>query len=310
MRPSVALASASAVGLVAAAGGAAAPAFADDVVTTPCANISDQASIAFAPHDNWYMDCIPQYGLGKAEFTIESDVPYPDEFLHLDDPGVETSTNLDSAALTAYFGALPVPNSSVLGTALLDETDSSQRYAGAWIAPITSVGAVDQSTVPTDHPEIAAACHLDEVTYVSAYRASYGPSTTTFHQVIGGQDWDYTIGGTSPDLYIFLPPLEGGDDTDPVCISNGEFTIFGTVGDIDTSLAVVGLFLVPPYSFPLVDEEIYDLGVFSRVSPTLAATGAAPDDVAPTLIAAGGMLGIGTLALLGPLATRRRRRES
>lgn len=310
MRPSVALASASAVGLVAAAGGAAAPAFADDVVTTPCANISDQAPIAVTPHDNWYMDCIPQYGLGKAEFTIESDVPYPDEFLHLDDAGVETSTNLDTAALTSYFGALPIPNSSVQGTALLDETDSSQRYAGAWIAPITSVGAVDQSTVATEHPEIAAACHLDEITYVSAYKASYGESTTTFHQVIGGQDWDYAIGGTSPDLYIFLPLIDGAEDTDPVCVSNGEFTIYGTVGDLDTSLLLVGLFLVPPYSFPLAEDEIYDLGVFSRVSPTLAATGAAPRDGAPALAVAGGMLGVGALALLGPLAARRRRRVS
>jgi hypothetical protein len=306
MRPSVALASASAVGLVAAVGGAAAPAMADDVVTTPCATITEQTSVAPTPHDNWYMDCIPQYGLGKAEFTIDSDVPYPDEFLDLDDPNVETSTNLDTDALAAYFGSTPLDDSSAVTVQLLDETDSSQRYAGLWIAPITSVGAVDQSTVPTEHPEIAAACHLDEVSYVYAYKASYGESNTTFHQVIAGQNWDYTIGGTSPDLYFFFPELDGPDDTAAVCITNGQYTVYGAVGDIDSTLLTVAIWVVPPYSFPLTEDELYDLGIFSRVSPKLAATGA-PVDSAPALAAAGGLLSFGLLAVLGSTAVRRRR---
>jgi hypothetical protein len=303
VKKTAALAGASAMGLVAAVAGTAGPAMAADVVTTPCATLADQVDITGTAHDNWYGDCIPQFGIGKAEFTIDSDVPYPADFLDLDDPNVATSTNLDGAVLQTYFDTPEPITTSLLELTLNSETASSQNYTGLWVAPITEVGAVDPADLPDD---VAAACEVETYTYTKFYYANFGESTTTFSQSIGGEDWSYTVGGTSPTLYVLLPLDDEGIvlPDQPICISNGQFTVLSTPDD-STILAYYALVAVPPYSLAFAEEDpIYDLGIFHRNSgkPALAATGT---DVGMPLALAGGLLGIGALAF-GFGAARRR----
>ncbi|TPX00861.1 hypothetical protein FJ656_30585, partial [Schumannella luteola] len=98
MRKTTALLSAGTIGVVAVGAGAAAPAAA--VVDTPCETFADHESIG-DPSDNWYMECIPQYGLGKVEFTLDApDSGFPDGF----DPLTATRSNSpDSSGVNPYF---------------------------------------------------------------------------------------------------------------------------------------------------------------------------------------------------------------
>ena len=88
MKKSLAFVGASALGLVAATA-AASPAMAIGDTTEPCTDMDAQVAATGNLTANWYQDCVPQYGLGKAEFTIVADendpsVAVPDEFVTLD----------------------------------------------------------------------------------------------------------------------------------------------------------------------------------------------------------------------------------
>ena len=116
MKKSVALASASVLGVGAVAlGGTSAQAA---PVVDACTTANDHTISYPDIGDNWYMDCIPQYGLGKVEFTIGSDVDLPPEFLPISDPSVASVASNTGPAASTYFGDTAPP----AGFRYLDDT--------------------------------------------------------------------------------------------------------------------------------------------------------------------------------------------
>ena len=314
------------LGVASAAAGAAAPAIADPV-TTPCADISAHVLADPLP-DNWYMPCVPQYGLGKAEFTIESTTDFPDEFLSLDDDGVTTTSTVDEAVIGAYVqvgGPLPM----VSPVSLLSPTPTTQTYLAQLVAPVTGVGVV----APVDLPvEIVAQCDPTGWT-TPIYRATYGSLSTTFAQTINGVPWNFTVTGNPPPTYFFLQfdPTAVGDPISgdfpqvapdsPFCVTDGVHTLSGIADDSGgipiREIMSVHAGLVPPFAMLLPSEFInpsgenvplQDLGTFALAAPAapaapqLAATGT---DATPYLVAAGALGGVGVLLSL--LGYRRRR---
>jgi hypothetical protein len=308
------------IGVVSVAAGAAAPAAADPV-TTPCADLSEHVLADPLP-DNWYMPCVPQYGIGKAEFTIESTTDFPAEFIALDEPGVTTTSAVDETVIGAYLngGPLPMIQPEDLDTA--SQTPTSQTYAALIVAPVTGVDVVAPIDLPAD---VATQCNLPGWT-TPIYRASYGPASTTFSQTIDGVPWNFTVTGNPPPTYFFLqfdptavtgfpidvPPVLGGSD---FCVTDGTHTIAGIADStgIDSQvIASVYAGFVPPFSMlipvdlldPDLDIPLPDLGTFALTAadPQLASTGL---DATPYLAAAGALGGVGVL--LAFLGYRRRR---
>ena len=310
------------LGVVSAAAGVAAPAVADPV-TTPCADITAHVLADPLP-DNWYMPCVPQYGLGKAEFTIESTTDFPDEFLSLVDASVTTTSTVDEAVIGAYVqGGGPVP--MVDPGPLLSETPTTQTYSARIVAPVTGVDVV----APVDLPaEIVAQCDPTGWT-TPIYRATYGSLSTTFAQTIDGVPWNFTVTGNPPPTYFFLQfdptavadPIYGafpGVAADsPFCVTDGVHTLAGIADDSGgipiREIMSLHSGLVPPFAMLLPSEIInptgedvplQDLGTFALApaAPQLAATGTA---AAPYLGTAGALGGVGVL--LAFLGYRRRR---
>ena len=322
MKKTSAVVAVTTLGVASVAAGAAAPALADPV-TTPCADVSEHVLADPLP-DNWYMPCVPQYGIGKAEFTIESSTAFPDGFLDLDDDGVTKTSAVDPAVIGAYLQTDSLPMISA-GTRI-SATPTTQTYSAQLVAPITGVDVVD----PLDlDPAIAAECDPTGWT-TPIYRATYGEVSTTFSQNIDGVAWDFTVHGTPPPSYFFLqfdplaavgfpvlpwavPPVAPNS---PFCVTDGEHTLAGSADDggvIDVQdIMSIEAGFVPPFAMlipvdfidPDADVPLPDLGTFALTpaDPQLAATGI---DAAPYLISAGALGGLGILfAVLG---YRRRR---
>ncbi len=293
MKKPLAAISASALGVLAAGVSAAAPAAALPVVPQ-CATIEGQISPTFDPTDEWFADCVPQYGFGKVEFNIESDVPFPDAFVELGDSSVTTSTNLNPA-FTTYMDEGP-QTSSVVDLALDSETSTSQTYRAIIAAPITSTGPATEGNTPE---AVAIACGFGEATYTHGYRITFGATFTTFTQTIDGVPWVYTIGGTPVPTFLFFDSEGSG-----FCYvdENGE-------NRLELGAEEPVFLLIPPFGFPESEEgPFYDLGSFSRTPvPALAATGA---DATLALTIAGGLLGVGVLTFGLGAALRRKTRAS
>lgn len=303
------------LGLVGA--GAAVPAAAASDTTEPCADFSAQIAATGNVTANWYQDCVPQYGLGKAEFSIVADeddptAEFPAEFIPLDElPPEAITTTGDTAAQSAYFDGAPIGSQSgtpifVADSNLSDPTE--QRYFASVIAPVTSIAAVDLATgVPAN---IAAACPADDFEFAGGWVATFAPVDTTYSQVVDGEDWNYTITSSALPTYFFATFEDGIRDW---CVTDGLRTL-----DSATSFfpgeQVFSLVMNNVIDFE--SEEIVDLGVFSRdlpepvipavvVAAELPATGA---EIMPLAIAAGSFTAFG-LALLGFVNFAGRRRS-
>jgi LPXTG-motif cell wall-anchored protein len=299
MKKALAVASASALGVAAAAGGAAGAASAE-TPPPPCATFDDYISSVGGDLTNLFVTCVPQYGLGKVEFTIASDVPFPADFLPLTDDGVTSTSELDMGAATTYFDATPPITSPIQPINDPVTTPTTQTYQAAVIAPITSVTPYSADAVPA---AVLASCLPGDPTGVLIYRISFSPVFGTFSQQVAGEDWSYRVGGTPVDTFSFVFP--GGDS---FCYTdlNGENTYAGpTSGGIPP----VPLF-TPPFGFAFSDADpFYDLGVFNRLTkPALAATGVDSSTIPATALGAAGATVVGLAALLFSLRRRRRAR--
>lgn len=324
MRKTTALLSASTLGVVAAAAGVAAPASADIITEPRCETFAEHTDMpAFDPEADWYMTCVPQYGLGKAEFTLNApDSGFPEDF---DVVEVDRTDSPDASGLAEYFGPLtgpedpedPEANSvSWVTPALIDEdasTDSSLRVGATVIAPVTSVGRLDETPAA-----VATACELDGETPVVTFVSTYGAVTTTF-SFVGTDGLTYSSPITltpDPTYYVFSDPDEVGPGS--ICISDSQQTYLGDAESMD-SAALFGLFMVPPFVWFADLEETADpfsnlpnLGNFTFAAPAapaepvpapqLADSGA--EHVVPLGLAAGVLGGLG--ALLFAFSRRRR----
>lgn len=320
MKKTLALVGVGALGL--AAGGAGAlPAMAD--ATEPCVDLSDHSVTADAGPSNWYMDCVPQYGLGKAEFTIVPNLDDPAEefpagFADLRDiPPVEYSTTMDLDAINEYFGGFPsVFPAPIAPVELFDSTPVSQTWGALVLAPVTGVEAATPLNVPDD---VADLCGLDGTPYGGGWVATFGAVDTTYSQVVDGEEWTYEVSGTPLPVFYFGTIIDDGgtmsiSDSDPWCVSDG----FGAITDA-TGAPVDILFGLVYHGLPAdLEEEAFDLpsyGTFGRFEasapaavPTLAATGAEVDPLAPMI--AGGFLALLGTAFVGLAGLVRRRKQA
>lgn len=319
MKKTLAVTSATVVGVGLVATGGATPAAAADI-TVPCTSANEHTVMTGTLGDNWFMDCVPQYGVGKAEFTITSVDPFPVDFAVLDDPSVSSSYSENGPAAAAYFGVSGEPAGfASLGEVSTGSTPSSRHYSGHFILPIAGVHSILAADLP-------AACNAGTVTYANAYRIDYAPAATTFTQTAGGDTWTYEVQATANPLYLGLnfvvdpgnpvPGTAGGalDAGQPQCAvfndgdvvaSGGASPELSTIEDVidwtsasDATLwPINGLFgmqigSIARSSAPAANDE-----------PTLAETGV---DVLPGSLAGGAgiLAGLG-LFLLGRRLKRR-----
>lgn len=325
MKKTLALLGAGALGF-AAGGIGALPAHAD--ATEPCESMLDHVTNETDP-GNWYMECIPQYGLGKTEFTIVPDladpsVEFPDDFVDLLDEDVAESTSLDMGAIAEYLTGGPTPPFPAPITPLLgsgDLTPPAQAYLAFVIAPVTSVAAVaPDNTSEAQFAAIAELCAFPDVpTYQGGWVATYGPTDTTFSQTLDGEVWSWVVEGTPKPTYFFATLDAGGvDTTEDWCITDGvgalnqddSLTFLGTPLPEDVVDQLFGLVF---HGYPNLDEEVFPtLGTFGRFqaappAPALAATGAG-DPLAPMI--AGGILALLGTGLVGLTGLLRRRKQA
>lgn len=314
---------------------AAAPAAADPV-TEPCGSFSDHLLGVEELPDNWYMDCVPQYGLGKAEFAIHADdgpppvEEFPDDFLPLTDPGVTATTTLDPGLL-AYQDIFPGGAERRGAFAFIENTEdlpTSQTYIGMLHAPITGVSAVNLEEEISEELALAISdlCGPILVGYDGpgvpvVFAAEYGATDTTFTQTVDGEDWTYTITATPETTYFFLfqdPETGWVDEEAPFCVTDGIGAIggLGSLADVDPEdpfndiqdlFAVIGLAFVAPFPEDIFGGEIPSLDDFRFIGDFYRLVDAPepePEPAGPTLPATGsdaaGAMGLaGALALLG-----------
>lgn len=213
MRRTTAAVAVSAIGAV-GAGFAASPAQAMPADTCDAYTdhvVTDEGSL----DPDWYMECVPQYGAGKVEFMVTPDMDFPADYERdFTDPSVETTTSLDTAAVTTY--GFPLENGAFfdlsVGVTGLDYT----QYTAAMVAPIAGV----QSILVSDLP---AGCDVATNTYANAYRVDYEAVSTTFSQQAGGETWTSEVALTPEPLFLgFTPDPTDGSVDGTVCVQTGD----------------------------------------------------------------------------------------
>jgi LPXTG-motif cell wall-anchored protein len=218
VKKTLAAASALTLGAAGAVAGIALPAHAD--VTTPCGDVLDHVPSSDGSYEtNWYMDCVPQYGLGKVQFEIESATGFPAGF-DLSDTTITSATSDQTGGVGGYFIDPPqLPGLSVLN---LDNAEATtQLYDGRVYFKQTGV----QSLPLTSFPE---ACDPGFDTYLQAYAISYAANTIHFSTTVGGVTKKYDVTTPPVTLQLFLN-LDGSgqfNPDEPQCATNGTDTLF------------------------------------------------------------------------------------
>ena len=326
MKKRTAIIGSSVLGVAAAAAAVAAPANAiGPTITTPCTNV-EQHTLGTSGGTNWYMDCIPQYGAGKAEFSIAASASdptatFPAGFEPLSDSAVPATASVDSPAGAAPYFDLTAPTKGFLTLEedTADSTTSQQTYEGVMIYKIAGVQSVPITSLPAD-------CATTGDPYLSAWEVTYEPATVTYDETVGGNKYQYTVTSTPNPLFLGLP-LDTTDNNTPnvsptasFCASDGTnfiqaeedsveadyiYLAHATVSSDDPSEAIS----LAPY--PNFDEDsdafpsVGLLGTFDpAITPILATTGVDPTPA--------GLFGTG-LAILGAgavVTSNLRRRRS
>jgi LPXTG-motif cell wall-anchored protein len=288
-------------------------------ITTPCAQAryTDALQNFHSSNTNWFDTCIPQYGRGKTEFTITSDVDFPADFKPLTDASVVVSANFNPAAAQTYFGATSSTKPFDSFTRLDGlTTPKSQTYRFNDDGVFLRISKVE-SILPAALP---AACTAGGApyTYWMAYKVTYLPTVITFDQVISGEHWKYQVTAAPAPIYLGMSPNEMEHSpmsvTDAACWSDGTHTVRASSASDPTSyvdfangngtnwdkIHGTGIANQSPYPYT---ETLVSLGTFGRYydPPALANTGS---DTRPALFAGVGLLMAG---LVATFVTRRRR---
>jgi len=223
--------------------------------------------------------CVPQYGLGKAEFTVEgvgTDIPAG---FDLTTATVTGTTGPDADALTAYYGDLS--GSENVGPAVFagaftyftgpDAVTATTQGYRAWVAaPVTSTmnyssGLVDadysSATIDLDAAsagagsDILEACSLPTTGSIAgvAGSISFGAVSTTYEQVIDGATYTVTLELPASTTFLYVT----GEETEVSgCFSDGVHTnVFDFDGEtpsdfsgnIPAILAEYQVLVMPPF---------------------------------------------------------------
>ena len=256
------------------------------------------------------MDCIPQYGLGKAEFTITTTAPdtFPTGY-NLVDGHQSVTSSVDTAAAVTYFGADPsVAAGGFLQMATPTSTTTSTQVYGFPFGPehaIFPVASVGKLT--TTLPDGCFSNQQTPETYAGTYVVTFKPTTTTFTETIGGKTVTTTVTTAAAPLELGLNFATGAlDPNAPLCAASGGnvFVADSSSDENWTALSEDEATLnagVDQTLDPSAGGDIINLG--SSVStvagvtvtpttgkPTLALTGV---DARPAGIIGGGLLAVG-----------------
>jgi len=294
MKKTVAAGSAVALGVM----GAAMPLMAFPAQAASATSCDFSGDFSFTDTvDNWYGTCIPQYGVGKAEFTISSDTDFPAEFKDLTDPSVTVTTTADLADMTSYFGTDPAYTSPLDGLTRIDDGTNPklQRYQASDFDHNQAALMKVASTAEISPSDLPSAC--GPFTYDRAFTVAFEPLDVTFTQTVNSEPWTYHVVISPDTLYIGGTLQPGGwDGGAPLCMAQGTFASGGLTaaeeGWTATSADSTVLNMYPSMTGD------YFVGDYPRAA--LPATGL---ELAAPLGLAGGLL----VAGLSVLAIRRRR---
>ncbi len=229
---------------------------------------------------------MPQYGAGKAEFTIvpDEDNPteeFPEGFIDLTGgsaaEGIDVSSTNDLEALNEYFeSATPAEElTPILPVEVDGDSPSSRTYYSVVVAPVATIRtAGPEDDVPA---EVLAACGVGESSFLG-WVATYDPIDTTFTQTIDGDEWTYTITGAPKPSYFLIT-----EDETALCLTDGTYTL-----STNDSSEITGYFyylfgLVMPYPptdlFPVSTSG--ELPDFSSLRESFASLTFTADPLSP-----------------------------
>lgn len=276
----------------------------------PCENVLDQLESVGDFNEVWLGDCVPQYGLGKAEFTIVADEDNPtaqlpegftdlnDAFISEDSP-VVASTTLDTAAIEAYFfdteaqGVMPIT-----AIALDDETPESQTYIAFTVVPVASTGMATEENTPAD---VVSACEVswpgpeEDLSDSIGWFATFHPVDTTYTQTVGGTEWIYEITAQSNPSYFFFT-YDEVESEEYVCVTDGESTIREPLDSI-TGIEELLLFLG---AMPFISPGVCFCEIPTSLEQAIAEVKLGED----SSFAAIGESGLYDLGIFGPTAPK------
>jgi hypothetical protein len=315
MKKTLAAIGASVLGLAGALGATAAPASA---ALPACTDATDHVvNPAVSASDDWYMTCIPQYGMGKAEFSITTPAsdPFPAGF-SLDDGKQAVVSTPSTAQTQQYFTPLyaidhsdtpvftgPFLNLVMDGSSTPTEQSYGKDTTLAAAYPVVSVGkstaALPAECTPASDPG---------ATYEGEYVVTYAPVTAKFSETVGNIVRSVTVTYTPAPLFLALnfdttaAGSNGFSTSLPQCVTAGGNTTFaaGSADFIEFIFITGGvatydpnelITLDPATANPAVDGATLgsQMGAFAATStPVLATTGV---DAVPA-----GVLGLSLLA--------------
>jgi LPXTG-motif cell wall-anchored protein len=264
------------------------------------------------------MPCVPQYGLGKIEFTISSATDLPEGFALEDAVATAVTEDFDIHDVVAYSGVdvgddLSVQSPSAFQSMYRVDDGSdpaSATYQALLILPLESVDVVDLASLPAECTG----------TYTHAYRVEAQSRTTTFTGQSGLTAWSVPITVTPTPIQFAINMSADGtttngdscisilDETQPISgvtdpfiykagtmllLGLGVFAAAGLTGDLDL-----------PFDFAVRTTPV-ETDVTVTETPALPSTGVDMSD-----IAAGAAGAVSLLVLGGYLVTRRRARSS
>lgn len=245
MKKKIAAVGAAVLGLVAAS--AASGTAANAATTTPaCTSANDQGAItATNPATaSFYADCVPQYGAGKAEFTLKSAHDLSDYNLGND----EAYSPLAPLATQKYFGSesgpamrvlararahaaatgTKIPSKNVSPTYIGDgSTDPNIYYSSSTNTDTNVTSAFSYSAVKITKVEkltkasLSTKCETATKHYDGVYRFTFAPIDTGYQTTeadnlpYAGAPGSFHVTKAVPQLTVGVNFKEGEDSTDP-----------------------------------------------------------------------------------------------
>ena len=264
------------------------------------------------------MPCVPQYGLGKIEFTISSDHDLPQGFALEDGLATAVTDDFNIQDVVDYAGVGAADTLSLQSFSAFqsmyrvdDGSDpTSATYQALLILPLESVEVVDVADLPAECTG----------TYTHAYRVAAQSRTTTFTGQTGLTAWSVPITVTPTPIQFAVNMSADGtttngdscisilDQTQPISgvtdpliykagtmilLGLGVFAAAGLTGNLDL-----------PFDFSVRTTPV-ETDVTVTESPALPNTG-----VDTNALVAGATGAVSLMVLGGYLVTRRRRRSA
>lgn len=284
MKKTIVAGTASILGLTSTAlGASAAQAANPDPVVDPCLSGAQHIVQTGGVSSNWYMSCIPQYAMATVDFDITSATAFPAAFQHLYDPSITVSTTTPAAGETYFGSSAPAGLGSVSNGPNAD-TPTSQSYEATVELPVASSASIPLGDLAT------AGCPAGA--YTNAYKVTYLPTTVTFTQQVGGEEWRYDVLVNPTPLYlgVSLSALNDGsfETAAPMCAVGANGNVASAVDDSESDWYLVrdlattqgnGATLSPYFG---VGKAVPNVARYvpppppTPTGPSLAATGANP----------------------------------